>query len=259
MYYYEISLKKHHYLVNTFSIAKFILSRMFNLSKMSNRSSILTLYRKLLFFFPSKKHCSCHVTSNYFISFNKTSNASNLKKLYSQNLPWIRKTFFIYVSHVMQFPRATSIFTLPSSFNSMKLYRSCRNLPQNLKTDLHPHVTSYVSCTIDKISMFTLQKTFARFTNPTELREEISQTVRSFKSQYSISTFSARSIDHPRNWMSAASVNPIATKLSIYLDVRHSKGTFYAESTTNRRCWNIQGYKSVTMTLRRTRLDTEEN
>lgn len=155
----------------------------------------------------------------------------------------------------MQFPRATSIFTIPSFFNSEKLYRF---LPRNLKTGLHAHVTSYASCTINKTSMFTLQKIFARFTNPTELREHISQTVRSFKSQCSISTFSARSIDHPRNWMSAASVNPIATKLSIYLDIRHSKGTFYAESTTKRWCWSIQGYETVTMTLRRTRLDTEE-
>lgn len=73
MYYYEISLKKHHYLVNTFSIAKFILSGMFNLSETSNRSCILTLYRKLLFFSQSKEHCSRHVTSNYFILFDKTS------------------------------------------------------------------------------------------------------------------------------------------------------------------------------------------
>lgn len=226
---------------------------------MSNRSSTLTLYRKLLFFSISRKHCSCHVTSNYFISFDKTSNASNIKKLYSQNLPRIRRTFSIYISHVMQFPRATSIFTLPSFFNSKKLYRSWGSLPQNLKTGLHPRVTSYVSCTINKTSTFTLQKILPRFTNPTKLREDISQTVGSFKSQCSSCTFSARSIDHPRNWMSAASVNPIATELSIYLDVRHSKGTFYAESTTNRWCWSIQGYETVTMTLRRTRLDTEEN
>lgn len=159
----------------------------------------------------------------------------------------------------MQFPRATSIFTLPSFFNSKKLYRFYRNLPGNLKTGLHAHVTSYASCTINKTSMFTLRKIFPRFINPTELREHTSQTVRSFKSQCSISTFSARSIDHPRNWMSAASVNPIATKLSIYLDIRRSKGTFYAESTANRWCWGIQGYETVTMTLRRTRLDTEEN